>query len=146
MKGASLCFVAPGQIHQYIHQKDNEGWFLFAEAGSISEWYRKVLDMHQWIHQAVSIEENDLIFDLLILLGKTERETMIHHLSIERSWPMLLLESLFREFQNLRYCRLRTIARSTSLQSSSKSLLPIILKVPSRYSNMLSYCLLLHFI
>ncbi len=85
MKGASLCFVAPGQIHQYIHQKDNEGWFLFAEAGSISEWYRKVLDMHQWIHQAVSIEENDLIFDLLILLGKTERETMIHHLSIERS-------------------------------------------------------------
>jgi AraC-like DNA-binding protein len=45
----------------------------------------EVLDMHQWIHQAVSIEENDLIFDLLFLLGKTERETMIHHLSIERS-------------------------------------------------------------
>jgi hypothetical protein len=35
--------------------------FYFAEAGSISEWYREVLDMHQWIHQAVSIEENDLI-------------------------------------------------------------------------------------
>lgn len=83
LKDTSLCFVAPGQIHQYMDQKDNEGWFLFVEAGSVSELYREILDLHQWLHQSVSIKANDLLFDLLPFLEKTEKET--YNSSIETS-------------------------------------------------------------
>ncbi len=85
LKGPSLCFVAPGQIHQYIDQKNNDGWFLFMESGSVSESYREILDMYQWIHQSVSIQENDLIFELSLLLEKTEKDAARHNPSVERS-------------------------------------------------------------
>lgn len=85
LNGTSLCFVAPGQIHQYMDQKNNEGWFLFIEAGGISEPYRETLDMQQWLHQSVSITANDLLFDLLLLLEKTEKETTVYSSSIETS-------------------------------------------------------------
>lgn len=85
LEGPSLCFVGPGQIHQYIDQKENEGWFLFIEAGSISEPYQEILNMHEWLRQSVCIEENDLIFDLLPLLEKTEKDATLHHLSIKQS-------------------------------------------------------------
>lgn len=85
LKGPSLCFVAPGQIHQYIDQKNNDGWFLFMESGSVSESYREILDMYQWIHQSVSIQENDLIFELSLLLEKTEKDAAHHNSSVERS-------------------------------------------------------------
>ncbi|WP_185290109.1 helix-turn-helix domain-containing protein [Chryseobacterium lactis] len=85
LEGPSLCFVGPGQIHQYIDQKDNEGWFLFVEAGSISEPYRETLDIQQWLHQSVSIKANDLLFDLLLLLEKTEKDTTVYSSSIETS-------------------------------------------------------------
>ncbi|UKB82621.1 helix-turn-helix domain-containing protein [Chryseobacterium sp. MEBOG06] len=85
LKGPSVCFVAPGQIHQYIDQKDNDGWFLFVEAAAVSESYREFMDMHQWFHQSVSIDESDLIFDLPVLIEKTEKDATLHHLSIERS-------------------------------------------------------------
>lgn len=82
--GPSLCFVGPGQIHQYVAQKDNEGWFLFAEAGSISESYQETMDMHQWLHQSVNVNDNDWIFDLLVLLAKIEEDTA-RSPAIERS-------------------------------------------------------------
>ncbi|WP_300690163.1 helix-turn-helix domain-containing protein [Chryseobacterium sp.] len=85
LKGPSVCFVAPGQIHQYIDQKDNDGWFLFVEAAAVSESYREFMDMHQWFHQSVSIDESDLVFDLPVLIEKTEKDATLHHLSIERS-------------------------------------------------------------
>lgn len=85
LKDASLCFVAPGQIHQYIDQKNNDGWFLFIEAESVSELHREILDLYQWLHQSVSIKANDLLFDLLLLLEKTEKETTLYSPSIETS-------------------------------------------------------------
>ncbi|WP_412850878.1 helix-turn-helix domain-containing protein [Chryseobacterium sp. PMSZPI] len=86
LKGASICFVGPGQIHQYIHQKDNKGWFLFVEAGAVSEFYQEVLDIHQWIHQSVMIEKNDLLFDFPPLLEKIENDPILNTPFIERSF------------------------------------------------------------
>ncbi|WP_295200499.1 helix-turn-helix domain-containing protein [uncultured Chryseobacterium sp.] len=81
--GPSLCFVAPGQIHQYIAQKDNEGWYLFVDAGSISESYQETMDMHQWLHQSVHLSDNDWIFELLVLFVKVEDS--VQSISVGRS-------------------------------------------------------------
>lgn len=85
LKGPSLCFAGPGQIHQYIYQQDNEGWFLFVEAGFVRESYREILDLHQWLHQSVPVSENDFIFDLPPLLEKTANDITLKDLSIEHS-------------------------------------------------------------
>lgn len=85
LQGPSVCFVAPGQIHQYIDQKDNDGWFLFVEAAAVSESHREFMDMHQWLHQSVSIDENDLVFDFPVLFEKIEKDTATKASSIERS-------------------------------------------------------------
>ncbi|WP_312288170.1 helix-turn-helix domain-containing protein [Chryseobacterium gleum] len=85
LKGPSLCFAGPGQIHQYIHQKDNEGWFLFIEAELIPESYREILDLCQWLHQSSAVTENDIIFDLPPLFEKGERDPALHIPSITRS-------------------------------------------------------------
>ncbi|QBJ86083.1 helix-turn-helix domain-containing protein [Chryseobacterium gleum] len=85
LKGPSLCFAGPGQIHQYIHQKDNEGWFLFIEAELIPESYREILDLSQWLHQYSVVTENDIIFDLPPLFEKAEKDPALHLPSITRS-------------------------------------------------------------
>ncbi|WP_353146546.1 AraC family transcriptional regulator [Chryseobacterium sp.] len=85
LKGASVCFVGPGQIHRYIYQENNKGWFLFAESGAVSEPYREILDMHQWIHQSVPIDEHDPVFDLLPLFEKIEKDKTLKNPSIEIS-------------------------------------------------------------
>ncbi|EFK33519.1 Arabinose operon regulatory protein [Chryseobacterium gleum] len=85
LKGPSLCFAGPGQIHQYIHQRDNEGWFLFIEAELIPESYREILDLCQWLHQSSAVTENDIIFDLPPLFEKAEKDPALHLPSITRS-------------------------------------------------------------
>ncbi|MCC3214849.1 helix-turn-helix domain-containing protein [Chryseobacterium sp. X308] len=85
LKGSSLCFAGPGQIHQYIHQKDNEGWFLFVEAELIPESYREILDLHQWLHQSSAVMENDIIFDLPPLFEKAENDPALPIASIKRA-------------------------------------------------------------
>ncbi|MFZ4929604.1 helix-turn-helix domain-containing protein [Chryseobacterium sp. Mn2064] len=82
LKGPSFCFVGPGQIHQYIHQQDNEGWFLFVEAGSVSESHQEILDMHQWLRQSVSIDKNDVFFDFPLLLEKMEKDKLLNNPSV----------------------------------------------------------------
>ncbi|AJW63119.1 Arabinose operon regulatory protein [Elizabethkingia miricola] len=85
MKGAALCYVAPGQIHQYIHQKDNEGWFLFLKAGIVPENYWEVFDLYQWIHQTVSLHKNDVIFELLPILEKIKKDNNLNNTSVALS-------------------------------------------------------------
>nr|WP_315034136.1 helix-turn-helix domain-containing protein [uncultured Chryseobacterium sp.] len=85
MTGASIAFVAPGQVHQYIYQKGNEGWFLFVEAGVVSETFRDILDMYQWIRQSMSVEENDVIFDLPPILEKIKKDNIPYRSSVERA-------------------------------------------------------------
>ncbi|MDH6250300.1 AraC family transcriptional activator of pobA [Chryseobacterium sp. H1D6B] len=85
MKGASLCFVEPGQIHQYIHQKDNEGWFLFVETGAVPEPYQEILGMYQWMRQSASVDKYDVIFDLPPILKRIEEDPALNHPSIELS-------------------------------------------------------------
>lgn len=85
LKGPSLCFTGPGQIHQYIHQKDNEGCFFFVEAELVPEAYREALDLHQWLRQSSAVTENDIIFDLPPLFEKAEKDPILHIPSIMRS-------------------------------------------------------------
>ncbi|SHK75269.1 helix-turn-helix domain-containing protein [Chryseobacterium polytrichastri] len=85
MIGTSLCFVGPGQIHQYFYQKDNKGWFLFVKAEAVSESYREILDMHQWINQAVATDESDVVFDLPPVFERIEKDHALTNSSIELS-------------------------------------------------------------
>ncbi|MCT3733733.1 helix-turn-helix domain-containing protein [Elizabethkingia anophelis] len=94
MKEASLCYVAPGQIHQYIHQKDNAGWFLFIKANLVPESYREILDLYQWIHQTVSLYKNDVIFELPPILEKTEKDHILYRTPAALSIAKSIIEIL----------------------------------------------------
>nr|WP_262921238.1 helix-turn-helix transcriptional regulator [Elizabethkingia bruuniana] len=94
MKEASLCYVAPGQIHQYIHQKDNAGWFLFMKANVVSENYREILDLYQWIHQTVSLHKNDVIFELPPILEKAEKDYSLYNTPAALSIAESIIEIL----------------------------------------------------
>ncbi|ASK29981.1 hypothetical protein CEY12_07610 [Chryseobacterium sp. T16E-39] len=85
LEGAFLGFVAPGQIHQYIHQKDLEGWFLFVDTNAIPAHYREVLETYQWIRQSVSVNEKDVVFDIPIILEKVEGNDGLHSVSVKQS-------------------------------------------------------------
>lgn len=85
LNGAFLCFVAPGQIHQYVDQNDLEGWFLFVDIGAIPQHYREVLETYQWIRQSVEVNEKDVVFDIPTILEKIEDNNTLHTLSVKQS-------------------------------------------------------------
>lgn len=98
MEGPSVSYVAPGQIHRYIHQKDNEGWFLFMKAEAVSANYQETLDLYQWIHQHITVDENDVIFELPPVLEKIEKDHQLAHtpvaLSIAESVVAIIISKL----------------------------------------------------
>ncbi|MFP7655556.1 MULTISPECIES: helix-turn-helix domain-containing protein [Chryseobacterium] len=85
LKGAFLCFVAPGQIHRYVHQQDTEGWFLFVDTGAIPQHYREVLETYQWIRQSVEVNERDVVFDIPGILEKIDETDSLHTVSVKQS-------------------------------------------------------------
>lgn len=108
LKGAALCFVAPGQIHHYIYQKDTEGWFLFADTVAVPESYREILDMYQWISQSIAIDIHAIIFEMLPMLEKIELDNSLNGSSVQLSMAEAVMgiiiskmnSSLLSESQN----------------------------------------------
>lgn len=123
LKGPSLCFVAPGQIHQYIEQKDNDGWFLFTEAGSVSELYQEILDLHQWLCQSIPIEENDVIFDLLSAFEKTEKDKTLHAFPVEQSLTDTAIGVIISRISELPMPRLQHSAQRYTITRQFKKLI-----------------------
>ena len=68
LNGASLCFVAPGQVHRYVKWKDIKGWFVFVEVNLVPEQYREIFDTYQHIRQVVALNTNDVIFKSIPIL------------------------------------------------------------------------------
>lgn len=69
-KGASIGFVSPGQVHQYIDQKKGKGWFIFVDPRLVIAPYREIFDTFLHSHQTANIEREDDIFQLTSALEK----------------------------------------------------------------------------
>lgn len=59
-----LCFVAPGQVHQYLGSKAAEGWLIFVEQQLIPAEYSVILDTFMYHHQVVSLSSGAPVFAL----------------------------------------------------------------------------------
>jgi AraC-like DNA-binding protein len=68
LEGASLCFVAPGQVHRYIDFKAAKGWLVFVDAAMISGQSREVLETLLYVRQFTALEMEDPVLRLLPLL------------------------------------------------------------------------------
>jgi len=62
---ASLCYVAPGQVHRYLQHKNCKGWFVFMEPGYISNTYLEIFNTYLSTHQVVRIQKNNDIFSFI---------------------------------------------------------------------------------
>lgn len=63
LKGPSICFVTPGQVHRYFKRKDNKGWFVFVDTSLVVDQYREVFDAHQHTRQVVAVGSEDVLFE-----------------------------------------------------------------------------------
>jgi AraC-like DNA-binding protein len=70
LKGASLCFVTPGQVHRYVKQQDNKGWFIFADVSLVPEQYREIFDAYEHVRQVVAADADDVVFKSVPILGQ----------------------------------------------------------------------------
>jgi len=76
LKGASLCFVGPGQVHRYVKQRNNSGWFIFVDVSLVPEQYREIFDAYQHVRQVVAVQKDAIVFksipvlEQLLLQGK----------------------------------------------------------------------------
>lgn len=67
IRGAAICFVAPGQVHKYVKWSGEQVWFLCADVSQVSEANRDIFDSYP---QVVSIPEQDIIFKALPILDQ----------------------------------------------------------------------------
>lgn len=68
LEQVSACFVAPGQVHQYLKSVNAEGWLFFVEPKLIPSEYRMMLDTFTQYHQLIHIHKHHPVFDLTALL------------------------------------------------------------------------------
>ena len=66
--GASLCFVAPGQVHRYLNYDDAQGWMLFADTSLLSVQSRDIFSAYFNAGQMATVEKDDAVFRLLPVL------------------------------------------------------------------------------
>ena len=66
--GASLCFVAPGQVHRYLNYDDAQGWMLFADTSLLSVQSRDIFSAYFNAGQMATVEKDDAVFKLLPVL------------------------------------------------------------------------------
>lgn len=70
LNGASLCFIAPGQVHRYLNSKNGDGWLIFADTALIAKPYREIFDTFLHSRQVVHIRKSDDIFLMASVLKK----------------------------------------------------------------------------
>jgi AraC-like DNA-binding protein len=73
LQGASLCYVAPGQVHRYLTNHRAKGWFVFVAPELIDNAYCEIFDAYLNAVQAISLKRNDAIFNTTLLLAETLR-------------------------------------------------------------------------
>lgn len=68
LSGPSVCFIAPGQVHRYIHFKDTTGWLVFISTEFISTQNREIFEAYQNLLQSVAIGLNDAVFSTIPII------------------------------------------------------------------------------
>lgn len=88
LKGSSACYVAPGQVHRYLNQENNEGWFIFIETALIAKTYLEIFNTYLNSNQIVPILTTDEIFQFIPVFEsiinnetKTFRDSIINSLT-----------------------------------------------------------------
>lgn len=66
--GASLCFVAPGQVHRYLNFDDTQGWLLFVDTSLLSVQSRDIFSAYFNAGQIAAVQKDDAVFTLVPLL------------------------------------------------------------------------------
>jgi AraC-like DNA-binding protein len=69
LSGPSVCFIAPGQVHRYIHLSKFEGWLIFVDSGLISSQSRDIFYTHLNARQETSVKGNNTIFKTVTILA-----------------------------------------------------------------------------
>lgn len=75
--GASLCFVAPGQVHRYLNFEDAQGWLLFADTSLLSVQSRDIFSAYFNAGQIATVQKDDAVFKLLPLLEEVVGNALI---------------------------------------------------------------------
>lgn len=65
LSGSSLCYIAPGQVHRYIQQKNGKGWFVFMETAFVSNTYLEIFNTYLSTHQVVPLKKDHDIFSFI---------------------------------------------------------------------------------
>lgn len=85
LSGASISYVAEGQVHRYLNFENSEGWFVFIERALIAKPYLEILNAGLHSYQSVSVDRDNEIFQFVsvfeaVLKDRTEvfRNLIIH--------------------------------------------------------------------
>lgn len=65
LSGSYLFYLAPGQVHRCLANKDVEGWFVFLETHMIPDKYAEIFNTYLNSDQAVWLSETHQLYSLL---------------------------------------------------------------------------------
>ncbi|MBK1896638.1 helix-turn-helix domain-containing protein [Chryseobacterium paridis] len=65
LSGSSILYVAPGQVHRYLKNKNSKGWFAFVDTGLIPKTYLEIFNTYLNSNQEVSITKEHDLFSLI---------------------------------------------------------------------------------
>ncbi|SFO88204.1 AraC-type DNA-binding protein [Chitinophaga sp. YR627] len=68
LKGPTLCFVTPGQVHKYISYANCKGWMVFVNAERIPNQYREIFETYVNTRQSVAVKKDDAAFRVAAIL------------------------------------------------------------------------------
>ncbi|GAA4182069.1 helix-turn-helix domain-containing protein [Sphingobacterium ginsenosidimutans] len=68
VEGVSICFVAPGQVHQCLLNEEAKCWMLFVEPKLIPTEYRTMMDSFMYNRQVISLQPDHPVFTLAAIL------------------------------------------------------------------------------
>lgn len=68
LSGSSLCYVAPGQVHQYLDRQYNKGWLIFIETSLVAKPYLEILYTSLNAYQTCRITPDHHIFNFVSVL------------------------------------------------------------------------------
>ncbi|HEY0608368.1 MAG TPA: helix-turn-helix domain-containing protein [Chitinophaga sp.] len=84
LSGSSLCYIAPGQVHRYIQQRNCKGWFVFMETAFISNSYLEIFNTYLSTHQVVPMRKDHDVFSFIPVF-----ESILQHQSSPFQKPIV---------------------------------------------------------
>jgi AraC-like DNA-binding protein len=138
----AICYISPGQIHQYQKYLEAEGWFLFLETNIINNEYREILETHENVKQTALLSKENLCLPIVQLLGKffdfyknnADKNILI---SMINSLIGMIVSEVFKNDEN----NTKKVSRRTHLAYEFRKLVRenyLNLKKPKEYASLLN--------